>query len=88
MKRFLTPIKIFVVGISILVINTVTETLDPLVKNNLAKMQMQNSDDGYYIYELYQKASPYGMIIPVIIAIILFKKEIINAIKNIIKKCN
>ena len=81
-----TKIKIAIFIVLILLYNTLNQFISPLVSNEMAMYQMQNTIDSNLWIQLYTYFSNYSVLIFIVIGILLFNKNIINFIKEKKKK--
>ena len=77
-----TKIKIAIFIVLILLYNTLNQFISPLVSNEMAMYQMQNTIDSNLWIQLYTYFSNYSVLIFIVIGILLFNKNIINFIKE------
>ena len=77
-----TKIKIAIFIVIILLYNTLNQFISPLVSNEMAMYQMQNTIDSNLWIQLYTYFSNYSVLIFIVIGILLFNKNIINFIKE------
>lgn len=81
-----TKIKIVVFLVLLFLYNALNQFISPLIANDLAMNQMQNTVDSNLWIQLYTYFSNYSILILIVIAILLFNKDIINLINKINKK--
>ena len=81
-----TKIKIVVFLVLLFLYNALNQFISPLIANDLAMNQMQNTVDSNLWIQLYTYFSNYSILIFIVIAILLFNKDIINLINKINKK--
>ena len=81
-----TKIKIVVFLVLLFLYNALNQFISPLIANDLAMNQMQNTVDSNLWIQLYTYFSNYSILIFILIAILLFNKDIINLINKINKK--
>ena len=86
MKPIPIIIKLIIIGLISVSISIFNQTVSPTIANELAMMQMSNSSDSSMWIQAYSIAMNYTWIIPVILFLILFHKELIYIIKKISKK--
>lgn len=87
--RRVTKIKIIIFIVLVFLYNMLKQFVSPLIANSLAMNQMQNTVDSNLWIQLYTYISNYSILIFIIIAILLFNKDIVNLInKNNNKKEN
>lgn len=75
-------IKIIIFIVLILLYNILYQFISPLVSNEMAMYQMQNTIDSNLWIQLYTYFSNYSVLIFIVIGILLFNKNIINFIKE------
>lgn len=81
-----TKIKIVVFLVLLFLYNALNQFISPLIANDLAMNQMQNTVDSNLWIQLYTYFSNYSILIFIVIAILLFNKDIVNLINKINKK--
>lgn len=54
----------------------------PVLTNEIALSQMQNSDLSYVIWSTYQAYSGWLWLVPIAISFLLYRKQIMSFIKN------
>lgn len=87
--RRVTKIKIIIFIVLVFLYNMLKQFVSPLIANELAMNQMQNTIDSNLWIQLYTYISNYSILIFIIIAILFFSKDIVNLInKNNNKKEN
>ena len=87
--RRVTKIKIIIFIVLVFLYNMLKQFVSPLIANKLAMNQMQNTIDSNLWIQLYTYFSNYSVLIFIVIAILLFNKDIVNLInKNNNKKEN
>ena len=87
--RRVTKIKIIIFNILVFLYNMLKQFVSPLIANELAMNQMQNTIDSNLWIQLYTYISNYSILIFIIITILFFSKDIVNLInKNNNKKEN
>lgn len=87
--RRVTKIKIIIFIVLVFLYNMLKQFVSPLIANELAMNQMQNTIDSNLWIQLYTYFSNYSVLIFIVIAILLFNKDIVNLInKNNNKKEN
>ena len=87
--RRVTKIKIIIFTILVFLYNMLKQFVSPLIANELAMNQMQNTIDSNLWIQLYTYISNYSILIFIIITILFFSKDIVNLInKNNNKKEN
>lgn len=87
--RRVTKIKIIIFIVLVFLYNMLKQFVSPLIANSLAMNQMQNTVDSNLWIQLYTYFSNYSVLIFIVIAILLFNKDIVNLInKNNNKKEN
>ena len=87
--RRVTKIKIIIFIVLVFLYNMLKQFVSPLIANSLAMNQMQNTIDSNLWIQLYTYFSNYSVLIFIVIAILLFNKDIVNLInKNNNKKEN
>ena len=85
--RRVTKIKIIIFIILVFLYNMLKQFVSPLIANELAMNQMQNTIDSNLWIQLYTYISNYSILIFIIITILFFSKDIVNLInKNNNKK--
>lgn len=80
--RRVTKIKIIIFIVLILLYNILKQFVSPLIANELAMNQMQNTIDSNLWIQLYTYFSNYSVLIFIIIAILFFDKNIVNLINK------
>lgn len=81
-----TAIKIVIFAFLMTVILFIAQSVSPIVSNNLALGQMQNSDEAFVIMNTYNKFRPifnYTMVGICVLFVISIVKDVIKFIKNI-----
>ena len=81
-----TSIKIVIFAFLMTVILFIAQSVSPIVSNNLALGQMQNSDEAFVIMNTYNKLRPifnYTMVGICVLFVISIVKDVIKFIKNI-----
>ena len=87
--RRVIKIKIIIFIVLVFLYNMLKQFVSPLIANSLAMNQMQNTVDSNLWIQLYTYFSNYSVLIFIVIAILLFNKDIVNLInKNNNKKEN
>ena len=87
--RRVTKIKIIIFIVLVFLYNMLKQFVSPLIANELAMNQMQNTIDSNLWIQLYTYISNYSILIFIIIKILFFSKDIVNLInKNNNKKEN
>lgn len=87
--RRVTKIKIIIFIVLVFLYNMLKQFVSPLIANELAMNQMQNTIDSNLWIQLYTYISNYSILIFIIITILFFSKDIVNLInKNNNKKEN
>ena len=87
--RRVSKIKIIIFFVLVLLYNMLKQFVSPLIANELAMNQMQNTIDSNLWIQLYTYISNYSILIFIIITILFFSKDIVNLInKNNNKKEN
>lgn len=81
-----TKIKIVVFLVLLFLYNALNQFISPLIANDLAMNQIQNTVDSNLWIQLYTYFSNYSILIFIVIAILLFNKDIVNLINKINKK--
>lgn len=81
MKK-ITKIKIIIFVVLIFLYNIQKQFISPLIANSLAMNQMQNIVDSNLWIQLYTYFSNYSVLIFIVIAILLFNKDIVNLINK------
>lgn len=81
-----TKIKIVVFLVLLFLYNALNQFISPLIANDLAMNQMQNTVDSNLWIQLYTYFSNYSILIFIVIAVLLFNKDIVNLINKINKK--
>lgn len=81
MKK-VTKIKIIIFIVLVFLYNMLKQFVSPLIANELAMNQMQNTIDSNLWIQLYTYFSNYSILIFIIIAILLFNKDIVNLINK------
>ena len=80
--RRVTKIKIIIFIVLIFLYNILKQFVSPLIANSLAMNQMQHTVDSHLWIQLYTYISNYSILIFIIIAILLFNKDIVNLINK------
>lgn len=87
--RRVIKIKIIIFIVLVFLYNMLKQFVSPLIANSLAMNQIQNTVDSNLWIQLYTYFSNYSVLIFIVIAILLFNKDIVNLInKNNNKKEN
>ena len=86
--RRVTKIKIIIFIVLVFLYNMLKQFVSPLIANELAMNQMQNTIDSNSWIQLYTYFSNYSVLIFIVIAILLFNKDIVNLINKNNKKEN
>ena len=86
--RRVTKIKIIIFIVLVFLYNMLKQFVSPLIANSLAMNQMQNTVDSNLWIQLYTYFSNYSVLIFIVIAILLFNKDIVNLINKNNKKEN
>ena len=86
--RRITKIKIIIFIVLVFLYNMLKQFVSPLIANELAMNQMQNTIDSNLWIQLYTYFSNYSVLIFIVIAILLFNKDIVNLINKNNKKEN
>lgn len=84
--RRVVKIKIIIFIVLIFLYNILQQFISPLIANDLAMNQMQNTVDSNLWIQLYTYFSNYSILIFIVIAVLLFNKDIVNLINKINKK--
>ena len=88
MKKIGFFIKVIVLIIIASIYNATMQFISPIIANELAMNQMQNSVDSSLGIQLYTYASNYSWIVMLLVVVIMFYKDafkLINFIKEKIK---
>lgn len=85
MKAF---IKFLILSVLVIIYNAFTQTVSPIIANQLAMQQMQNYDTSSMGIQLYQYLTNYGWIIFIVLIVIMFRKDIVNIFKKIKENVN
>lgn len=80
--RRVTKIKIIIFIVLVFLYNMLKQFVSPLIANELAMNQMQNIVDSNLWIQLYTYFSNYSVLIFIVIAILLFNKDIVNLINK------
>lgn len=80
--RRVTKIKIIIFIVLVFLYNMLKQFVSPLIANELAMNQMQNTIDSNSWIQLYTYFSNYSVLIFIVIAILLFNKDIMNLINK------
>lgn len=80
MKAF---IKFIVLSVIVIIYNAFTQTMSPIIANQLAMQQMQNYDTSSMGIQLYQYITNYSWIAFIVLIVVMFHKDVINIIKKI-----
>ena len=80
--RRVTKIKIIIFIVLVFLYNMLKQFVSPLIANELAMNQMQNTIDSNLWIQLYTYFSNYSVLIFIVIAILLFNKDIMNLINK------
>ena len=80
--KTLTKVKIVLFVVLIFLYNILKQFVSPLIANDLALNQMHSTVDSNLWIQLYTYFSNYSILIFIVIAILLFNKNIINLIKK------
>ena len=83
-----TKVKIVLFVVMIFLYNTLKQFISPLIANDLAMNQMQSTVDSNLWIQLYTYLSNYSFLIFIVIAILLFNKDVINLINKYKEKEN
>ena len=86
--RRVTKIKIIIFIVLVFLYNMLKQFVSPLIANELAMNQMQNTIDSNLWIQLYTYISNYSILIFIIITILFFSKDIVNLINKNNKKEN
>ena len=81
--KTLTKVKIVLFVVLIFLYNILKQFVSPLIANDLALNQMHSTVDSNLWIQLYTYISNYSILIFIVIAILLFNKNIINFINKI-----
>lgn len=81
--KTLTKVKIVLFVVLIFLYNILKQFVSPLIANDLALNQMHSTVDSNLWIQLYTYFSNYSILIFIVIAILLFNKNIINFINKI-----
>ena len=81
-------IKVIVLIIITSIYNAIMQFVSPIIANDLAMNQMQNSVDSSLGIQLYTYASNYSWIVLLLVVVIMFYKDVLNLIKWIKEKRN
>ena len=80
--RRVTKIKIIIFIVLVFLYNMLKQFVSPLIANELAMNEMQNTSDSNSWIQLYTYFSNYSVLIFIVIAILLFNKYIMNLINK------
>lgn len=80
--KTLTKVKIVLFVVLIFLYDVLKQFISPLIANDLVMNQMQSTVDSNLWIQLYTYLSNYSFLIFIVIAILLFNKNIINLIKK------
>lgn len=83
-----TKIKIVLFIALIFLYSILKQFVSPLIANDLAMNQMQSTVDSNLWIQLYTYFSNYSFLIFIVIAILLFNKNVINLINKYKKENN
>lgn len=86
MKKLGFFIKIIVLIIIASIYNAIMQFVSPIIANELAMNQMQNSVDSSLGIQLYTYASNYSWIVFLLVVVIMFYKDALKLIKWIKEK--
>lgn len=86
--RRVTKIKIIIFIVFVFLYNILKQFVSPLIANELAMNQMQNTIDSNLWIQLYTYFSNYSILIFIVIAILFFNNDIINLINKNKKEQN
>lgn len=81
--KTLTKVKIILFVVLIFLYNALKQFISPLIANDLALNQMHSTVDSNLWIQLYTYFSNYSILIFIVIAILLFNKNVINFINKI-----
>lgn len=81
--KALTKVKIVLFVVLIFLYNILKQFISPLIENDLAMNQMHSTVDSNLWIQLYTYLSNYSILIFIVIAILLFNKNVINFINKI-----
>ena len=81
-------IKLIILSVLVIIYNAFTQTMSPIIANQLAMQQMQNYDTSSMGIQLYQYLTNYGWIVFVILIVIMFRKDVANIFKKIKESMN
>ena len=76
--KTLTKVKIVLFVVLIFLYDVLKQFISPLIANDLVMNQMQSTVDSNLWIQLYTYLSNYSFLIFIVIAILLFNKNIIN----------
>ena len=88
MKSLKVVVKFCIFVVFIFAFNVIGQTIIPVSQNQIAMMQMENTVESSMGIQLYSYIKDFSWVVVVIIAIMMFKKEIkiiFNKIKEIFK---
>lgn len=80
--RRVTKIKIIIFIVLVFLYNMLKQFVSPLIANELAMNQIQNTIDSNSWIQLYTYFSNYSVLIFIVIAILFFNKDIVNLINK------
>lgn len=80
--KTLTKVKIVLFVVLIFLYDVLKQFISPLIANDLIMNQMQSTVDSNLWIQLYTYLSNYSFLIFIVIAILLFNKNIIKLIKK------
>lgn len=80
--KTLTKVKIVLFVILIFLYNALKQFISPLIANDLAMNQMKSTVDSNLWIQLYTYFSNYSILIFIVIAILLFNKNVISLINK------
>ena len=80
--KTLTKVKIVLFVVLIFLYDVLKQFISPLIANDLVMNQMQSTVDSNLWIQLYTYLSNYSFLIFIVIAILLFNKNIIKLIKK------
>ena len=88
-KQFIkkTIVKVFIFSVVMVIISSIVYSMNPVLTNELALSQMQNSNEMYVLMNTYYKSRPI-LSFTYCIIIILFMRNIICDVHRFVKNIN
>lgn len=78
--------KIFISALLVAGYGTAYKVFYPILNNVQAVKQLEDNENSFTNYVLYQQAWDYGWAIIVLITLLIFKSEIVGAVKQLKKR--